>query len=78
MIVGVLASAVAAFFYIRVIVLMFFSEPAADGPTVAVPSIYPVHHRTWPPLATIVLGVDPQPFLDLADKAASLHPLSDP
>ena len=29
------ASVVAAFFYIRVIVLMFFSEPAADGPTVA-------------------------------------------
>ena len=29
--IGVLASAVAAFFYIRVIVLMFFTEPAAEG-----------------------------------------------
>ena len=36
-IVGVVTSAVTAFFYARVIVLMFFSEPAADGPTVAVP-----------------------------------------
>ena len=33
-IVGVIASAIAAFFYVRVIVLMFFSEPAADGPAV--------------------------------------------
>ena len=31
-VVGVLASAIAAFFYVRVIVLMYFSEPAADGP----------------------------------------------
>ncbi|NEE51135.1 NADH-quinone oxidoreductase subunit N, partial [Streptomyces sp. SID8455] len=37
-VVGVISSAIAAFFYIRVIVLMFFSEPKADGPTVAVPS----------------------------------------
>ncbi|MGX1799439.1 NADH-quinone oxidoreductase subunit NuoN, partial [Streptomyces albidoflavus] len=37
-IIGVLSSAVAAFFYVRVIVLMFFSEPRADGPTVTVPS----------------------------------------
>ena len=33
-IVGVLASAVAAFFYVRVIVLMFFSDPAPGGPSV--------------------------------------------
>ena len=31
-VVGVISSAIAAFFYIRVIVLMFFSEPKADGP----------------------------------------------
>ena len=31
---ALVASAVAAFFYLRVIVLMYFSEPAADGPTV--------------------------------------------
>ncbi|MFE7114259.1 NADH-quinone oxidoreductase subunit NuoN, partial [Streptomyces sp. NPDC057654] len=37
-VIGVLSSAIAAFFYIRVIVLMFFSEPTPEGPTVAVPS----------------------------------------
>lgn len=40
-IVGVISSAIAAFFYIRVIVLMFFSEPKPDGPSVAVPSPSP-------------------------------------
>ena len=38
-VVAVLMSVVAAFFYVRVIVLMFFSDPVGDGPTVAVPSI---------------------------------------
>ena len=32
--VALLASAVAAFYYLRVIVLMYFSPPAVDGPTV--------------------------------------------
>ena len=36
---ALLASAVAAFFYLRVIVLMYFSQPAADGPTVGVPGL---------------------------------------
>ena len=31
-IVGLVTSAIAAFFYLRVIVLMYFSEPAEDGP----------------------------------------------
>jgi proton-translocating NADH-quinone oxidoreductase chain N len=39
-IVGVLSSAIAAFFYVRVIVLMFFSDPIADGPEVVVPSVF--------------------------------------
>src|SRR5699024_1972194 len=39
-IVGVLASAIAAFFYIRVIVVMFFAQPAGDGPSVAVPGLW--------------------------------------
>ncbi|OXM59236.1 NADH-quinone oxidoreductase subunit NuoN [Amycolatopsis vastitatis] len=36
-VVALVFSAVAAFFYLRVIVLMYFSEPAADGPSVSVP-----------------------------------------
>ena len=39
-IVGVVSSAIAAFFYVRVIVLMFFSDPVPDGPVVAVPSVF--------------------------------------
>ena len=30
---------VAAFFYLRVIVLMFFADPPEDGPTVAIPGL---------------------------------------
>jgi NADH-quinone oxidoreductase subunit N len=69
-IVGVLASAVAAFFYVRVIVLMFFSEPSPEGPTVAVPSPLTMTTIAFGVATTIVLGIAPQYFLDLADKAS--------
>ena len=69
-IVGVLASAIAAFFYVRVIVLMYFSEPAADGPTVAVPSFLTQAAVTAAVVVTVLLGVVPQPLLDLADRAS--------
>ena len=69
-VVGVVASAVTAFFYARVVVLMFFTEPAPDGPTVAVPSSYTAVAIALGLAVTVVLGVFPQPLLDLADKAA--------
>ncbi|ESU48958.1 NADH-quinone oxidoreductase subunit NuoN [Streptomyces filamentosus] len=68
-VVGVLSSAVAAFFYIRVIVLMFFSEPKADGPTVAVPSPLTMTTIGVGVAVTLVLGLAPQYFLDLASQA---------
>ncbi|MFI1681187.1 NADH-quinone oxidoreductase subunit NuoN [Streptomyces sp. NPDC020607] len=68
-VVGVLSSAIAAFFYIRVIVLMFFSEPKADGPTVAVPSPLTMTAIAMGVAVTLVLGVAPQYFLDLANQA---------
>jgi NADH-quinone oxidoreductase subunit N len=68
-VVGVLMSAVAAFFYVRVIVLMFFSDPVGDGPTVAVPSILTTTVITVGAAVTLVLGVVPQPVLDLARQA---------
>ncbi|WP_329202372.1 MULTISPECIES: NADH-quinone oxidoreductase subunit NuoN [unclassified Streptomyces] len=70
-VVGVLSSAVAAFFYIRVIVLMFFSEPKADGPTVAVPSPLTMTTIAVGVAVTLVLGVAPQYFLDLAGHAST-------
>ncbi|MFE9662094.1 NADH-quinone oxidoreductase subunit NuoN [Streptomyces sp. NPDC005955] len=68
-VVGVLSSAIAAFFYIRVIVLMFFSEPNPEGPTVAVPSVLTSTAIAVGVAVTLVLGVAPQYFLDLAGQA---------
>ncbi|MER5934088.1 NADH-quinone oxidoreductase subunit NuoN [Streptomyces sp. NPDC002054] len=70
-VVGVISSAIAAFFYIRVIVLMFFSEPKADGPTVAVPSPLTMSTIAVGVAVTVVLGVAPQYFLDLAGQAST-------
>jgi len=69
-VVGVVASAVTAFFYARVVVLMFFQEPAADGPTIAVPSVYTAGAIAVGLAVTVVLGIVPQPMLDLASRAA--------
>jgi NADH-quinone oxidoreductase subunit N len=69
-IVGVVSSAIAAFFYVRVIVLMFFSDPAPDGPTVVLPSAGTAAVVGLAALATVVLGIFPQPVLDLANTAA--------
>ncbi len=69
-IVGVVTSAIAAFFYVRVIVLMFFQNPAADGPTVAVPGALTSGAIVLGLAVTVVLGVFPQPVLDLASRAA--------
>ncbi|HUW16822.1 MAG TPA: NADH-quinone oxidoreductase subunit NuoN [Actinomycetes bacterium] len=71
-IVGVVTSAVAAFFYVRVIVLMFFTEPSPDGATVTVPSVFTSSAIAVAAAATVVLGVLPGPVLDLANEAASL------
>jgi NADH-quinone oxidoreductase subunit N len=68
-VVAVLCSLVAAFFYIRVIVLMFFSDPAADSPDVALPGWQTTVAVALGLAATIVLGVIPGPVLDLAARA---------
>ncbi|MFF8847185.1 NADH-quinone oxidoreductase subunit NuoN [Streptomyces sp. NPDC015127] len=69
-VVGVISSAIAAFFYIRVIVLMFFSEPKPEGPTVAVPSPLTMTTIGVGVAVTLVLGLAPQYFLDLASQAS--------
>ena len=69
-IVGVIASAAAAFFYIRVIVLMYFSEPLAEGTVVAVASPLTTVALTLTVVVTVALGVLPNVVLDLADKAS--------
>ncbi|MGW0808432.1 NADH-quinone oxidoreductase subunit NuoN [Nonomuraea sp. NPDC002799] len=69
-VVGVVASAVAAFFYVRVIVLMFFSEPAADGPAIAVPSTGTVAVIAVSLLVTVGVGLYPESVLGIANDAA--------
>ncbi len=70
-IVGVISSAILAFPYVRVIVLMFFSEPAPDGPVVVRPSAYTGLAVAVGAVVTIVLGILPGPLLSLAHHAAS-------
>ena len=70
-VVGVVASAIAAFFYARVIVLMFFSDPVPDGPVVAVPSAFTGIAVGVGALSVVVLGIFPEPVLSLANHAAT-------
>ena len=70
-IVGVLSSAILAFPYVRVIVLMFFSDPVPDGPEVAVPSVFTGTVVAVGVVATLVLGIVPEPVLSLANHAAN-------
>jgi NADH-quinone oxidoreductase subunit N len=58
-VIALVASAVAAFFYLRVVVLMYFSEPAIDGPTVSVPGAFTTAAITLGVVVTLLLGVVP-------------------
>ena len=49
---------------------MFFTEPLADGPAVVTPSILTTVALAVGVAVTVVLGVAPQPVLDLASNAA--------
>jgi NADH-quinone oxidoreductase subunit N len=68
--VALLTSAVAAFFYLRVIVLMYFSPPAAEGPTVGVPGLPTIVVLAITATLTLALGIVPGSVLDLAERAA--------
>ncbi len=72
-VIALLFSAVAAFFYLRIVVLMYFAEAPENGPTVAIPSPATAVAVTLGVAVTVFLGVFPQPILDLAAKAAFLH-----
>jgi NADH-quinone oxidoreductase subunit N len=58
-VIALVASAVAAFFYLRVIVLMYFSEPAPDGPTVALPGAFTTTAIALGVIVTLILGIAP-------------------
>ncbi|MDN5917644.1 MAG: NADH-quinone oxidoreductase subunit NuoN [Pseudonocardia sp.] len=69
-VIALVASAIAAFFYLRVIVLMYFSEPAGDGPTVVVPGAFTTAAITLGVLVTLLLGILPTPALQWAGAGA--------
>jgi NADH-quinone oxidoreductase subunit N len=71
-VVAVIASAIAGFFYVRVIVLMFFTDASGDEVSVVVPSFATAAAITITAVVTIVLGVVPQPVFDLLSNALFL------
>jgi NADH-quinone oxidoreductase subunit N len=64
-IVAVIMSAVAAYFYVRVIVLMFFSEPVGEGPSVTTPSVLTGSVIAVGVTMTLLLGLVPGTLIDL-------------
>ncbi|QUR66713.1 NADH-quinone oxidoreductase subunit NuoN [Mycobacterium spongiae] len=71
-VIGVISSGVAAYFYVRVIVLMFFTEESDETPHVVAPGVLSKAAIAVCAAVTVVLGIFPQPVLDLADQAAQL------
>ena len=72
-VIGLITSAVAAFFYLRIVVMMFFAEPAEDGPSVTVPTVLAYIPIFAGVLLTAVLGVFPQWLIELTNNAAKLR-----
>jgi NADH-quinone oxidoreductase subunit N len=70
LITGVLSSAIAAFFYIRVIVLMFFKDPVEDGTSVVIPSVYTQITIAISAVVTFALGIYPTPLINLIQSTA--------
>ena len=68
---GILSSAVAAFFYIRVIVLMFFTDPIQDGTSIEIPSPLTRFSIIFSITVTIALGVFPAPLLSFITTLAT-------
>jgi NADH-quinone oxidoreductase subunit N len=72
--IGVLASVAAAFFYLRVIVLMYMQEPGvASVPEETAPAWLAGSVVLIPATLTIALGVFPQLVLGVLEKAAILR-----
>jgi NADH-quinone oxidoreductase subunit N len=71
LITGVLSSAIAAFFYIRVIVLMFFKDPVDDGTSVVIPSILTRVTITSSAVVTFALGIYPAPLINFIQDTAT-------
>jgi NADH-quinone oxidoreductase subunit N len=72
-VIAVLASAITAFVYVRLIVLMYFTDPTGDDEEVVVvltPSIGSTVAITVGVAATVVLGIVPSFLLEIASNAS--------
>lgn len=68
---AVLISIVAAFFYMRLIVIMFFADRVGDGPSVASPSWMTTAVIAIGTAMTLILGLVPGPLLDMLGRIAA-------
>jgi NADH-quinone oxidoreductase subunit N len=67
---GVITSMLLAFPYLRVVVMMWLSEPSDATPTVSVPGALTSAALAIGVIATLALGVVPAPLIDLTNDAA--------
>jgi NADH-quinone oxidoreductase subunit N len=67
---GVISSMLIAFPYVRVVVMMWLSEPGESTPTVSIPGALTSAALAIGVLATLALGVVPAPLIDLTNDAA--------
>jgi NADH-quinone oxidoreductase subunit N len=67
---GVITSMILAFPYLKVVVLMWLSDPAESTPTISIPGAFTSAVLAVSVLVTLWLGVAPSWILNLADKAA--------
>ena len=68
---GVLTSAIAAFFYIRVIIMMFFTDPENDSVSVIIPTVKSRISIALATFITLILGVLPSIVLNVATDFAN-------
>jgi NADH-quinone oxidoreductase subunit N len=67
---GVITSMLLAFPYLRLVVLMWLSEPGESTPTVSIPGALTSAALAIGVIATLALGVVPAPLIDLTNDAA--------
>jgi NADH-quinone oxidoreductase subunit N len=67
---GVVSSAILAFPYLRVVVMMWLSEPGESTPTVSIPGALTAAALVIGVVATLLLGVWPRSLLEVTQNAA--------
>ncbi|CAN2232501.1 NuoN NADH,ubiquinone oxidoreductase subunit 2 (chain N) [actinobacterium SCGC AAA044-D11] len=67
---GVLSSAIAVFFYLRIILMLFFADATNDSVSVIIPSLLTRISISISVISTIILGVAPSLLLNIAQDFA--------